>query len=63
MRNHSDKKLIYAALIGNSAIEVVAAPKEIASSYADWMIVVTCEVEKKPVFLPGNAKHWIKLKQ
>jgi hypothetical protein len=50
-------------LIGNSAIEVVAALKEISSSSADGMIVVTYEVEKKPVFLPGNVKHWIKLQQ
>lgn len=37
--------------------------KEIDFSYADWMVVLTYEIEKKPVSLPGTSKHWIKLKQ
>jgi small conductance mechanosensitive channel len=43
--------------------EVVESLKEIDSSYADWMVVLTYEVEKKPVSLPGTSKHSIKLKQ
>ncbi len=43
--------------------EVVESLKEIDSSYSDWMVVLTYEVEKKPVSLPGTSKHSIKLKQ
>ena len=37
--------------------------KEIDSSYSDWIVVLTYEVEKKPVSLPGTSKYSIKLKQ
>ena len=43
--------------------EVVESLKEIDSSYSDWMVVLTYEVEKKPVSLSGTSKHSLKLKQ
>jgi len=43
--------------------EVVQSLKDIDPAYSDWMVVVTYEVEKKPVSLPRAAKHSIKLKQ
>ena len=43
--------------------EVVESLKTIDSTYSDWMVVLTYEVEKKPVSLPGTSKHSIKLNQ
>jgi len=43
--------------------EVVESLKTIDSTYSDWMVVLTYEVEKKPVSFPGTSKHSIKLKQ
>ncbi|MCG6943780.1 MAG: mechanosensitive ion channel family protein [Deltaproteobacteria bacterium] len=42
--------------------EVVESLKSIDSAYSDWMVVLSYEVEKKPVSLPGTSKHSTELK-